>query len=79
MNTITKAIMIFGAIALIISLITFDWDLGLIDIVALLTAVYGRQLPLGNIIQWIGVAIVAIVSSIIIILTLLVIGILVGL
>jgi len=72
MNTIEKIITAFGVIALFIALFTIDWDLGIVDIVALLAVVTGKQLPYGNIIKITGEIIVVLVSAIIVVLALLI-------
>ena len=72
MNPIEKIITAFGVIALFIALFTIDWDLGIVDIVALLAVVTGKQLPYGNIIKITGEIIVVLVSAIIVVLAILI-------
>ena len=67
MNNIDKVISIMGVLALFIALFTVDWDLGLVDLVALLAVVEGKQLPFGNVIKIIGEIIVIIISVVIIV------------
>ena len=78
MHPIKKAVSIVGAVALIISIVTFEWDLSIVDLLFLFGMVYGKQLPAGNIIEWLSTAIVAIVSGLIIFLTALIIWVLVS-
>ena len=66
MNNIEKSVSVFGVIALFIALFSADWDLGLVDFVALLAIVEGKQLPFGNLIKVAGEILVILISILIV-------------